>query len=88
MSPNAPNAQRPNLRRLMMLTMVLLMLWFGGPQPALDETRSRRRLADPKANMRSPGGWYTGLAMPARARRSDGAVAQRVAARRRPGRRG
>ena len=81
--------RRPSLRRLVVLTLVLLLLWFSGPSTfALDEARARRRLADPRANARSPGGWYTGLAAPARARRSSGAVNQPVAARRRPGRRG
>jgi hypothetical protein len=71
------------------LTLVLLLLWFSGPsQSAIDDARARRRLADPRANTHSPGGWYTGLAAPARARRSPGAVNQRVAARRRPGLRG
>jgi hypothetical protein len=91
--PAAPRSlrmsRRPRLKRLVVLTLVLLLLWFSGPSPsALDDARARRRLADPRVNSRSPGGWYTGLAAPARARRSIGAINQRVAARRRPGRRG
>lgn len=81
--------RRPRLRRLVVLTLVLLLLWFSGPSSsAIDEARARRRLADPRANALSPGGWYTGLAAPARARRSSGSVHQSVAARRRPSRRG
>jgi len=82
-------ARSPRIRRLFMLTMMLLVLWFSGPQQAaLEDARARRRMFDPKANARSPGGWNTGYAAPARARRSAGMVNQRVAARRRPGRRG
>lgn len=89
MLQDATDSASPRIRRLFMLTVVLLFLWFSGPsQGGLEEARARRRLLDPKAHARSPGGWFTGIAAPARARRTDGPVAQRVAARRRPSRRG
>lgn len=72
----------------MLLTMVLLFLWFSGPNPSAWEEARARRLAVPRANTRSPGGWFTGVAAPARARRSVGRVTVPVSARRRPGRRG
>lgn len=81
--------RRPNLRRLMLLTVVLLYLWFAGPAPAEPgESRGRRRLHDPRAHGNEAGGWHTGLPAPSRARRDVGTVSQRVAARRRPSRRG
>ena len=80
---------RTGLRRLVFLTVVLLFLWFSGPAGAADGThRARKRLADPRVNALSAGGWATGLQLPARARRKSGAVHQSIAARRRPGRRG
>jgi hypothetical protein len=79
----------PKVRRLVFLTMVLLVLWFSGPTggTALDAP-GRRRLADPKAHGQSAGGWFTGMASPSRARRTTGTVSGRIAARRRPSRRG
>lgn len=89
MAQDATIPRSPRIRRLFMLTVVLLLLWFSGPsQPSREDARARRRLADPKAHARSPGGWYTGTAARARARRSTGTVAQPITARRRPSRRG
>jgi hypothetical protein len=83
-----PQSQ-PNLRRLVLLTVVLFFLWFSGPLPREPgETRGRRRSQDPRAHAQEAGGWHTGLPAPARARRDVGAVSERVKARRRPGRRG
>lgn len=89
MALDALDTRTPRIRRLFLLTVVLLFLWFSGPnQGSLEDARARRRQADPKANAHSAGGWNTGIAQPARARRSSGTVKLSVAARRRPGRRG
>jgi hypothetical protein len=85
-----PTVPPPAVRRWVMLTLVLLMLWFSGPAQGAggwDETGRRRRV-DPRAHARSPGGWVSGLPAPARARRSTRPAQERIAARRRPGRRG
>jgi hypothetical protein len=88
-SPRDQVLGNPRLRRLVFLTMVLLLLWFSGPGASpVSDGRGRRRLSDPKAQHLSPGGWNTGLSAPARARRGPGAVNARICARRRPGRRG